>query len=152
MPSWRWVLAKTSTGKTLSHTAASKPIRWRLCALPSQHLLTCSKSVFEAELQDIVPTVRTTIAGTRIIGRLTAGNRKGLLVPTTTSDQELQHLRNSLPDSVKIQRIEERLSALGNVIVANDHIALIFKRQTLNEVIEYFGQVLRVPTNDNICF
>merc|ERR1711881_667818 len=65
------------------------------------------------------------IAGTRIIGRLTAGNRKGLLVPTSTTDQELQHLRNSLPDEVKIQRIEERLSALGNVIVCNDHVALV---------------------------
>ena len=56
---------------------------------------------------------------------MTAGNRKGLLVPTSTTDQELQHLRNSLPDSVKIQRIEERLSALGNVICANDHVALV---------------------------
>jgi len=30
-------------------------------------------------------------------------NRKGLLVPTSTTDQELQHLRNSIPDEVKIQ-------------------------------------------------
>jgi hypothetical protein len=52
-------------------------------------------------------------------------NRKGLLVPSSTTDQELQHLRNSIPDSVKIQRIEERLSALGNVICCNDHVALI---------------------------
>lgn len=52
-------------------------------------------------------------------------NRKGLLVPITTSDQELQHLRNSLPDEIKIMRVEERLSALGNVIAANDHVALI---------------------------
>merc|ERR1711900_135166 len=76
-------------------------------------------SVFEAELQGVIPICHTTIAGTRIVGRLTAGNRKGLLVPTSTTDQELQHLRNSLPDEVKIQRIEERLSALGNVIVCN---------------------------------
>lgn len=53
------------------------------------------------------------------------GNRHGLLVPTSTTDQELQHLRNSLPDDVKIQRIEERLSALGNVIVCNDYVALV---------------------------
>lgn len=52
-------------------------------------------------------------------------NRKGLLVPTSTTDQELQHLRNSIPDEVKIQRIEERLSALGNVIACNDHVALV---------------------------
>lgn len=52
-------------------------------------------------------------------------NRKGLLVPTTTTDQELQHLRNSIPDTVKVQRTEERLSALGNVICCNDHVALV---------------------------
>ncbi len=47
------------------------------------------------------------------------------MVPNTTTDQELQHLRNSLPDSVQIQRIEERLSALGNVIACNDYVALV---------------------------
>jgi len=60
-------------------------------------------SVFEAELQDVIPICRCSIAGTKIIGRLTRGNRKGLLVPTTTTDQELQHLRNSLPDEIRIQ-------------------------------------------------
>ncbi|PKC69151.1 eukaryotic translation initiation factor 6 [Rhizophagus irregularis] len=82
-------------------------------------------SVFESELGDLIPVVHASIAGTRIVGRLSAGNRKGLLVPSTTTDQELQHLRNSLPDSVKIQRIEERLSALGNVIACNDYVALV---------------------------
>ena len=53
------------------------------------------------------------------------GNRHGLLVPSTTTDQELQHIRNSLPDTVKVQRVEERLSALGNVIASNDYVALV---------------------------
>ena len=39
--------------------------------------------------------------------------------------QELQHLRNCLPDHVKLQRLEERLSALGNVIACNDYVALV---------------------------
>ncbi|KAH8928323.1 eukaryotic translation initiation factor 6 [Atractiella rhizophila] len=82
-------------------------------------------STFESELSGVIPVVQTTIAGTRIIGRLTAGNRHGLLVPSTTTDQELQHLRNSLPDNVALQRIEERLSALGNVIACNDYVALV---------------------------
>jgi len=30
-----------------------------------------------------------------------------------------------LPESVRIQRVEERLSALGNVIACNDYVALI---------------------------
>lgn len=34
-------------------------------------------------------------------------------MPNTCTDLELQHLRNSLPDGVVIQRVEERLSALG---------------------------------------
>lgn len=69
--------------------------------------------------------VHTSIAGCRIIGRLTVGNKNGLLVPSTTTDQELQHLRNSLPDQVHVQRVEERLSALGNVIACNDYVALV---------------------------
>ncbi|CAI2163887.1 13302_t:CDS:2 [Funneliformis geosporum] len=82
-------------------------------------------SVFEGELGDVIPVIHASIAGTRIVGRLTVGNRKGLLVPNTTTDQELQHLRNSLPEPVQIQRIEERLSALGNVIACNDYVALV---------------------------
>ncbi|KAJ1336514.1 eukaryotic translation initiation factor 6 [Batrachochytrium salamandrivorans] len=82
-------------------------------------------SVFESELADIVPIVHTSIGGNRIIGRLSAGNRHGLLLPNSTTDQELQHIRNSLPDAVAVQRIEERLSALGNVIACNDYVALV---------------------------
>jgi translation initiation factor 6 len=82
-------------------------------------------SVFEAELADHIPVIHCSIGGTRIIGRLTAGNKNGLLLPSTTTDQELQHIRNCLPETVKIQRIEEKLSALGNIITCNDHVALV---------------------------
>jgi translation initiation factor 6 len=71
------------------------------------------------------------------------GNKKGLLLPNSTTDQELLHIRNSLPDSVLVQRVEERLSgnfyfnfvstepllcintALGNCISCNDYTALL---------------------------
>ena len=103
-------------------------------------------SVFESELSDHIPVVQCSVAGVRIIGRLVvglscssvskislhfqflpprSGNCKGLLVPSTTTDQELLQLRNSLPDSLVVQRVEERLSALGNCIVCNDHVALV---------------------------
>ncbi len=82
-------------------------------------------SVFEQELADHIPVIHASVAGCRFIGRVTVGNKKGLMVPSTTTDQELQHIRNSLPDSVVVQRVEERLSALGNCIVANDHVALV---------------------------
>jgi translation initiation factor 6 len=42
------------------------------------------------------------VAGTKIVGRLLAGNKNGLLVPTTTSDNELMYFRNCLPENIKI--------------------------------------------------
>ncbi|GLG95916.1 Eukaryotic translation initiation factor 6, partial [Gryllus bimaculatus] len=82
-------------------------------------------SAFEAELAETIPVIHASLAGCRIIGRMCVGNRHGLLVPSTTTDTELQHIRNSLPDSVHVQRVEERLSALGNVIACNDYVALV---------------------------
>jgi len=38
-----------------------------------ERIETDGNSVFEAELQDVIPICHATIAGTRIIGRLTAG-------------------------------------------------------------------------------
>ena len=59
--------------------------------------------------------MHTSIAGTRIVGRVTCGNKNGLLVPNNTTDNELRNIRNSLPESVKIKRVEERLSALRDL-------------------------------------
>lgn len=82
-------------------------------------------SVFEAELGDHIPVVKTSIQGTRLVGRLCVGNKNGLLMPNTCTDQELSHIRNSLPDEVVVQRIDERLSALGNCISCNDYVSLV---------------------------
>lgn len=35
------------------------------------------------------------------------------------------HVRNSLPDEVVVQRIDERLNSLGNCISCNDYVALV---------------------------
>jgi len=59
-------------------------------------------SVFEKELGVHIPVVHASISNTKTIGRMTAGNKNGLLVPMCTTDMELQVLRNSLPDSIKI--------------------------------------------------
>ncbi|CAD5117752.1 DgyrCDS6499 [Dimorphilus gyrociliatus] len=100
-------------------------------------------SIFEGELSEQIPVIHTSIGGCRIIGRLCVGNRHGLLLPNTTTDQELQHIRNSLPDSVVIQRVEERLSALGNVIATNDYVALVHPDLD-KETEELLADVLKV--------
>jgi translation initiation factor 6 len=43
------------------------------------------------------------------------GNTRGLLLPNNTTDQEMMHIRNTLPESVAVQRVEERLSGEKNV-------------------------------------
>jgi len=83
------------------------------------------QKAFLAELDEHIPVIACSIAATRPIGRLSVGNSKGLLLPNATTDQELLHIRNSLPENIVVQRVEERLSALGNVIAANDYVALV---------------------------
>lgn len=102
-------------------------------------------STFQKELSPHIPVIHCSIADTPIVGRLTVGNSKGLLVSNTTTDVELQHLRNSLPPGVKIQKVEERQNSLGNVIVCNDYVALL--APTLDkETEEIVKDVLGVET------
>lgn len=56
---------------------------------------------------------------------MTCGNSKGLLVPHTTNDNELERIRRRLPQDVKIEKINDVFSALGNCIACNDSIALV---------------------------
>lgn len=98
-------------------------------------------SAFEEVLD--IPIIQTTINGIKMAGTQTVGNSRGLLVSSTTTDQELQHLRNSLPEKIRVRRIEERLNALGNVILSNDSSALVHP-DVSSETVEFITDVLGV--------
>jgi len=90
------------------------------------------------------PVVETTINTIKTVGVLCAGNSKGLILPDTCTDQEMMHIRNSLPPEIKVVRITERLNCLGNVILCNDY-ACIVSPEIEDENIKIIEETLGVP-------
>lgn len=82
-------------------------------------------SLFESSVGNYLPVIVCTIAGTKIVGTMCVGNKRGLLVPESITDEEFDHLREALPEEVAIQKLDDKLSALGNCIACNDSYALI---------------------------
>ncbi|KAI5169321.1 translation initiation factor 6 [Pancytospora epiphaga] len=90
------------------------------------------------------PIVETTINTIRTVGSQCVGNSKALILPDTCTDQELQHIRNSLPPSIKVARIEEKLNCLGNVIICNDYVCLA-AADIDDENVKILEELLEVP-------
>jgi translation initiation factor 6 len=68
-------------------------------------------SIFESEVADHIPCVQTSIGGMRILGRLTVGNKNGLIVPSSTTDQELVRSASTPTPRVPLTNSIRRLAA-----------------------------------------
>ncbi|MFQ5496685.1 MAG: translation initiation factor IF-6 [Nitrosopumilus sp.] len=65
----------------------------------------------------------TSIANTRLIGALCIMNNKGILLPKTAYQDEFDFIKNETDLEVGV--LDSKLSALGNVICANDKGAVV---------------------------
>ena len=106
-------------------------------------------SSFESVLSEKVPIIKSNIAGTAIVGRLTVGNKNGIILPITTTQMEQDSIREQLPEEISIVKIPEKFSALGNVISCNDHFALVhpeLDENTISVISDTLG-VEVIPAN-----
>ena len=65
----------------------------------------------------------TSIANTRLIGALCIMNNKGILLPKTAYQDEFDFIKNET--NLEVGVLDSKLSALGNVICANDKGAIV---------------------------
>ena len=71
-----------------------------------------------------VKTVKTSLAGTNILGIFAAGNSNGLLLPEIARKQELENLKKH----TEVLVLKGKYTALGNLILANDKGCIISEK------------------------
>jgi len=99
-----------------------------------------------------LPLIQSTIATMDLVGLVAAGNSNGILLPYTISNDELEAIRNS--SEGKVEWIDSKMTALGNIIIANDHGAICHPefdrkaRETMADVLDVEivpGTIAKLP-------
>lgn len=82
-----------------------------------------SEDSFLADFEEAlgVKVARTTMAGTNLLGALVVMNSYGAVVTSMASDAEVELLSKHLT----VARIDDKLNAVGNNVLANDHGAIV---------------------------
>jgi len=112
------------------------------CVIPYE---TPSKfyNLLKSELNSNITIIRSSVSGSKCIGRMLIGNSKGLILPSQTTVEEFSNIRKLVPDQIVVTRCSEKFSALGNCISVNDFSALI-NPEISNETEELLQDVLGV--------
>jgi translation initiation factor 6 len=114
----------------------------------SEQLAILPDVVDEKVVKDIgrvlgVKVISTNIAGATIVGSLAAMNSNGIIVTNFAEKHEIARL----PKGLRVGKMEEKLNAAGNTILANDRAALVHPaatRDTVRMICDVLGvEVLR---------
>ncbi len=99
-----------------------------------------------------VPVIETSIMKSRIVGIFTAGNSNAIIVPWYIWDAELEFINSKLREygiEVEVVPFKSRLTAFGNLILANDKGALVSKDFTREEA-RKIEDILGVPVERGV--
>jgi len=85
-------------------------------------------------------TIYISVAGTRLVGPLTVMTNNGILLPSTATDEELRIFKSA--SKLNVERLDSKLTAIGNLISANDRGALVsnlIKIETHKQIRDVLG-------------
>ncbi len=100
-----------------------------------------------------LPLVQSTVATLDAVGLVSVANSSGILIPYTANDDELAALKAY--SDIRVDWIDDRMTALGNIILANDKGAICHPdfgekaRKKISDVLDVEvlpGTVARLPT------
>lgn len=97
-------------------------------SLATDKILVVPKSVPTKKAERLsqwlkVRLVHTTIGGSILAGALACANSNGILLPSFVREEELQSIRCSFKGNITI--METKKTAYGNLVLANDHGAIV---------------------------
>ncbi|MDH7555959.1 MAG: translation initiation factor IF-6 [Candidatus Methanosuratincola sp.] len=70
-----------------------------------------------------VPAYRTTVSGSVLLGIFTIGNSRGIILPGTATDTEIQQIEQMT--SVPVAVYEGKVNALGNMVLLGERAAMV---------------------------
>jgi translation initiation factor 6 len=70
--------------------------------------------------------IHTCIGGSVLVGALACANSNGILLPSFIREEELESIRNRFQGNITI--METKKTAYGNLVLANDHGAIVDPR------------------------
>jgi translation initiation factor 6 len=87
-----------------------------------------------------VKLVHTSISGSVLAGALACANSNGILLPNSVREEELAVIKASFEGNITI--METKKTAYGNLVLANDHGAVVdprFKEHEIRQISETLG-------------
>jgi translation initiation factor 6 len=106
-------------------------------SLATEKILIVPKSVPTKKAERLsqwlkVKLVHTAIGGSILAGSLAYANSNGILLPSFVREEELQSIRCGFDGNITI--METRKTAYGNLVLANDHGAIVDPRLKGSEI------------------